>query len=441
MESRGAWPQVPRKEENVELEKQEIKKGVGFTGIETTKFKTDLIAVFVTIPIERKTVTLDCLVPAVLRRGTQNMQTQIEISKALENMYGASFDCGIDKIADNHIIKFYIETVNDNFLPQKEEVLNQALNTMFEILFNPLTENGLFKQEYVEQEKKNIERIIEAKIDNKDQYATERISEIMYEGKPYGLYKYGYIEDLETITNKQVFDRYQEIIKTAKIDIFVSGEIDKKQVTDVIRKNENISKLQDREPNYIINNEETEKKEKLEKVNIQEEKLDIGQGKLIIGLDVLNSKKEDRFATIMYNVIFGESATSKLFQNVREKASLAYTARSSYVRQKNNIIIKCGIEIENYEKAVKIIKEQITSMEKGEFTEEDIEMAKRYMINGIKTIKEGQDTEITYYIGQELSGYTISLEQYEEKVQKVKKEDILKIANNLQINTIYFLRN
>ena len=143
----------------------------------------------------------------------------------------------------------------------------------------------------------------------------------------------------------------------------------------------------------------------------------------------------------MYNVILGESATSKLFQNVREKASLAYTTRSTYTRQKNNIFINSGIEIPNYEKALEIIKEQLEDMKKGNFTEEDIENAKKYMVNGINSVEEEQDTEVTYYMGQELSGLNTSLATYKAEIEKVSRQQIIDIANKIQINTIYFLRN
>ena len=141
------------------------------------------------------------------------------------------------------------------------------------------------------------------------------------------------------------------------------------------------------------------------------------------------------------NIILGESATSKLFQNVREKASLAYSARSSYIRQKNNIFIKCGIEIKNYEKALNIIYKQLDDMKQGNFTDEDIENAKKYMINGINSVEEEQDTQITYYMGQELSGLNTSLEEYKNKIQELTKKEIVDIANKIQINTVYFLKN
>lgn len=120
---------------------------------------------------------------------------------------------------------------------------------------------------------------------------------------------------------------------------------------------------------------------------------------------------------------------------------MAYTARSNYVRQKGNIYIRCGIEIGNYEKAVTVIKKQLQDMRDGNFSEEDIQNAKKYVFASLRGVKEEQDSEISYYFGQELSGEHISLEQYEEKINKVTKQDIQEVANTISIDTIYFLRN
>ena len=73
-------------------------------------------------------------------------------------------------------------------------------------------ENGEFKQEYVNQEKENIKRIINGKADNKARYAFDRCLEEMYQDKPYGLYKYGYIEDLDGITAKSLYEYYNKMI-------------------------------------------------------------------------------------------------------------------------------------------------------------------------------------------------------------------------------------
>ena len=419
---------------------KEIKKGIKIHFIQTNKFKTNLFAIFLTTPICRQTVTQTALIPAVLRMGTANLKSQEKISIELENMFGATLDGGVEKIGDNQVIKFYLETLNDNYVPNNKNLATKSIELLLDVIFNPLTENGGFKKEIVETEKNTIKRLIDGKIDNKDLYSYTRCIEEMYKDKPYGLYKYGYIEDLASINEKNLYDDYKKIINEAKIDIFISGNFESEQILDIISSNENIKKIQERNDTHIINTEETEKKEKVEIKTIKEEK-DVTQGKLVIGLDIDYNEPNSKYAMCIYNVILGESATSKLFQNVREKAGLAYSARSTYLRQKNNIFIRAGIEIKNYEKALNIIKEQLEDMKNGKFTDEDIANAKKYMIAGIKTLQDEQDSEITYYIGQEISGKLLSFDEYTNKIHWVSREDVIKIANSININTIYFLKN
>lgn len=421
----------------MQYKENEIKKGIKLHEIQTDKFKTNLIAVFLTMPITRENVTKNALISAVLRRGSKNMPTLAQISKDMEEMYGASFDCGIDKTGDNHVLKFYIETINDNYIPQKDEnMLKTAIEKLLEIIFNPLIESNSFKQEYIDQEKENIKRIINGKADNKARYAFDRCLEEMYKNKPYGLYKYGYIEDLEKITAESLYEYYKKMISKCKIDIFVSGNID--EVTEMIKNNENIQKLSDRESKYILN--KIERKEKVEEKEIIEE-MDVTQGKIVIGLDLHLENENQMYDTVVYNAILGGSANSKMFQEVREKASLAYTAGSNYIRYKSNIFIKCGIEIKNYQKAMEIIKKQLEDMKNGIFTDEDIANAKKGIISGIKSIDDEQDTQITYLFGHEITNINTTEDEYIEKINNVTKEDIIKVAQSIAINTVYFLKN
>ena len=421
------------------MKKINIKKGIDLHLIETNKFKTNLLSVFLTTPLQKKTVTKNALIPAVLRRGSQNMKTQDEISIALEEMYGASFDCGIDKIGDDQILKFYLETINNEFLPEQEDNLKKAIDILLEVVFSPLLENNHFNNEYVEGEKNNLKQVIEGRKDSKALYALERCVEEMYKNNPYSLYKYGNTEDLKNINADNLYEQYKTLIDNCKIDIFISGDI-KENVKEDVFNNENIEKLNAREAKYIINNKENRKKEEKQEQEVSDS-MDVNQGKLIIGLDVLQENDNDKYTALVYNAILGGTPTSKMFQNVREKNSLAYTASSSFIRQKANIFIKCGIDIPNYKKALEIIKEQLEDMKKGEFTAANIDEAKNNIISTIKFIPDEQDTELMYYFSQELSGYEMSYENYINKVNEIKKEDIIELAKRIQINTIYFLTN
>ena len=422
----------------MEYKVKEIKNGIKVHVLKTDKFKTNLFAIFLSKKLERDNVTKNALISMMLRRGSKLLTSQEEISKKMEELYGASFDCGLDKTGDNQVLKFYIESINDKFLPEhKENILETVLNNLLEIVFNPYIENEGFKKEYLEQEKNNIKQKIEGKKDNKARYAIERTIEEMYKNKPYGLYKFGYIEDLENIDEKNLYKYYKELINSCKIDIFLSGDLEN-NVEKIIEENQNIKNLQERTADFVMPNiEEIIVKNE----NTITESLDVTQGKLVIGLNVNIKNDEEKYIALLYNSIFGGSANSKLFQNVREKANLAYVASSNYYRFKNIILINSGIEISNYEKALKLIKEQLEEMKQGKFTEEEIENNKKGIIAAIKTISDEQDTAITYYFGQELGGSNVSEEEYIRKIEKIKKEDIVDIANKVLINTIYFLKN
>ena len=421
--------------------KQQIKKSVCLHTIKTNKFKTNLFSVMLTTPITKENVTKNALISLMLRRGTQNLESQDEISKELENMYGADFDCGIDKMGDNHVLKFYLESLNDEYLPNTNN-FQKSINLILDIIFNPLTENNKFKTEYFDGEKEKLKQIIEGKKDNKGLYAFNRCIEEMYKEKPFGLYKFGNIEDLEEITNEELYKYYKELIQKCKIDIFVSGDI-MDNSNEVILNNENIQKLNDRQTQYIENSVISDVSA-CPQENTIEEKLDITQGKLVIGMNVgMNNSDNENIQNIalVYNAILGGTANSKLFQNVREKASLAYTAGSNYVRQKNSIFIRAGIEIENYEKALEIIRKQIEDMKQGDFTKEELENTKQYIISTIQGIPDEQDTEVTYHFGQELAGTNNSIEEYIQNINSVTREQVIELANTIKINTIYFLRN
>ncbi len=419
----------------------ELKDGIKAHLICTDKYKTDIACIILTTELKRESVTKNALIPFMLKRGTQKYPSQYKINVELDNMYGASFNCGVDKYGDNVVLKFFIETINNSYSFNNDNILEKSLNMLLDIVFDPVKENGHLSSDIFNSEKENLKKIIESKIDNKDAYALENCISSMYGEEGFGLYKYGYVNDLDSITIQNLSEYYNWLIDNAKIDIFVSGDISRENVKSILESNECLNKLKPRSSAYILNNESTESKQIVEKAREIKEEMNISQGKLVIGLDILEKKDNFIATALVYNAILGDGANSMLFQNVREKEGLAYSARSSFIKQKSNIFIRCGIEIENYKKALDKIKVQLDNIKNGKFSDEDIENAKIYLISGIKTIEEEQDTEIVYYIGQEISNTHKSVQKYIEDIKSVSKEDIIAIANSIQINTIYFLAN
>ena len=408
---------------------------------ENNKFKTNEIAVFVTIKQTQENATKNALIPAVLRRGSANFQNQLEISKKLENMYGASFNCGVDKSGDYIILKFFIETINNEYSDSKENLAQEAFNLLTDIVFNPLVENDGFNINYVKQEKDNLAKIINSKKDDKANYAYQRCIEEMFKNNSYGIYKYGSLEDLEKINEKNLYEYYLNIIQNSPIFIYINGKnANSINVDENINNNFKIA-FNNNSNEYNENDDLQGKNENaeivaLQPINIVKEKLDVTQGKLIIGL---NAPSENKYAVTMYNTILGGGANSKLFQNVREKESLAYYASSRYIRRKNAIIIRTGIELANYDKTVKVIKEQLEEMKKGNISDYELSSAKTLILASLKLIPESQEDIMAFDFDQDVFNENLTFEQYYKKIENITLKEIIDVANQVKINTVYYL--
>ena len=392
--------------------------------LQSNKFKTNLVALFITVPLTKENCTKNAILTSVIRRGTNNLKTQEEISKRLEELYGAGFNCGVDKLGNYHVLKFYLETLENTYTLNNENLLQEGVNLLLDIAFNPLVENNGFNKLYVDQEKINLQRLIESRKDNKALYAKERCLENIFADESYSLYKYGSVDDLASINEINLYAYYKELLKNCKIDLYITGNnIDNIKVPKIPSKN--LPQI----PNMHI---------APSKPNIVNEIQDVTQGKLIIGLDVDDKNKT---AVSMYNTILGGGANSKLFQNVREKASLAYSAGSSYIRRKNVILIQTGIEIENYDKAVKIIEEQLEDMKNGKISDDEFNSAKQLIVSSIELIEESKEDMITFYFDQNLFEEHLNITEYKEMIKKVTKDDVIKVAQKVKEDTIYFLTN
>ena len=394
--------------------------------IETKKFKTNVYALYLTIPLTKENVTYNALIPTVLKRGCEKYNNQLEISKKLEEMYDATFGIGITKVGNNEVLKFYLESLNNNYLPNNEDLSKTSIEMLLNIVMNPYLVNGKFDDDYVEQEKENLKKVIESRKDNKDTYATNRLLEEMFKEEPYGLYKFGNIDEIDNITSKKLYEKYKELIKNSEKYLYIVGDVE----------NLNIESYNIDEKEITISKEFPVKIS--EKENIVKEQMDVTQGKLVIGLNTPNNKQE---VIALYNTILGKGANSKLFLNVREKEGLAYSAGSTYLKRNNAIIISTGIEVSKYNKAVEVIKNQLKDMEDGNITEKEMKDAKQFINAGLNLINESSENMIEYRFDKDLYNEEIDIEKYRKEIEEIKKEDIVKVAKQIKIDTIYFLGN
>ena len=392
--------------------------------IETNKFKTTQVALFLTIPLKREEATKVAMIQSLLKRGSKNYPDMFEINRMLDSMYNATLRYNITHAGDNCVLKYEITTINDKYALENEDITNSAINMLFDIVFNPYIEDGGFKEEYVKQEKKNLIQAIESKIDDKQAYSRIRCTEEMFKGESYSTYALGYVDEVEDLNGKNLYEKYKEIIENARIDLVLCGEnLDKIKIPEINAGKEDYKAI--KEEHKILSEEK-----------VVREALDINQGKLTIGLNITG---KDTYKNALYNTILGGGANSKLFQNVREKASLAYHVSSQYVKSKDVIFIRAGIEFDNFDKTVSIIKKQLEDIKNGNVSDDEFNSAKELMLASLKMLKEDQDGMIESYFSNNLFEHETDIDKIYENVSKLTKEDAINAGKNVSIDTIFFL--
>lgn len=413
------------------LTSYEIKKGVNLYYLNTNKFKTTSINFFIHRPMSRQEVTINALCSLVLRRGCPAYPKSRDLSNALSDLYGASFDTGIKKKGNNQIIGASFGFANEKYVPGKPEILKGIL----EIASSVVLGQKSFSEEYVNQEKENLKSLILAQKNDKRQYAQSRCLEEMCKGELYGLKRYGYVENIDEITAESLFEHYKNVVLKSGVDIFVCGDIDIDFVKDTLTK-----MYADAEILYTDYLPCATKKEVTEVKNITETET-IAQGKLSMGFRTNVTLGDELYpALMMYNSILGGGIFSKLFNNVREKLSLCYYASSTFNGINGTMFINSGIEVKNFQKAYDEIINQINDMKNGVISDIEYTAAKLGVVNSIRSITDSGFGTADYYLGKLVGGRMISTDKLIKLVEKVTLEEIITVANKIQLDTVYFLK-
>ena len=417
--------------------RKEIYNGVNLNVIPSEKFKTNYLSVNFIVPLDKDTAYLTALVPKILSRGSKKYPDMAKISERLEYLYAAGITPVYTKRAQSIAVGFAADFVKDNFVPAGTNLLEDVCEILFDIIFSPLTENGFFSKSYTESEKIDLINFINSKINNKAAYAKEKCTEIMFEGHPYGVCEFGTTEQVKGADEVQVYNRYLDIVKKAPVEIFFSGECEQEKLIQTIKKYfpEDISRTCAFPGKELLDR-------KVKNVKNFEEAMPVAQGKLVMGLRMggidVNSYESAAFA--VFNEIFGGSPSSKLFMNVREAMSVCYYCRSMPDLYMSAMFVSSGIESKDFDKAKNAILEQLDAVKNADFTEVEIEDAKRSLINNYKELDDSAHALCTWYMSRIISGNSETPKDTISKIMNVTKEDIVNACKNVELDTVYFIR-
>lgn len=406
----------------------------------TKKFKTTTLVAFIQQELKEDYVTKTALLPAVLQRGTQSYPKTLDLKRRLDDLYGASLYGDVLKRGERHIMHFGMELANEQYLQKENNLLRSGLHLLSEVLFRPTLEGDGFKSSYVDAEKKNLKQRIESLQDDKARYASQKMIEAMCDEESYSLFSHGRLGDISSINGNNLYAYYQEMMSVSPIDLYCVGNVDVDEVISILEEaTTSISSLNLNRKNIPIHSANY----KVGEVKVVVDELDVKQGKLNIGCRTnVSLGDEDYSALLVYNGILGGFPHSKLFVNVREKESLAYYASSKLESHKGLLLIQSGIEIKNYRRAVEIIREQLAALEKGKISDEELNQTKAMIGNQLRE-QQDRSVEMIHFHYQSVLAelHDWGIEKILKEIYQVGKKDIQQVAEQIQLDTIYFLRD
>ncbi|AAM24858.1 putative Zn-dependent peptidase [Caldanaerobacter subterraneus subsp. tengcongensis MB4] len=417
----------------MELIHKELGDGINLYLDVTDKFKTVTVNLYVQNKLGDE-ATWYALIPSVLKRGTSALKTYKDMVKYLEMLYGTTMAVSVYKKGERHFQQYRLELPQEEYV--SENVFEKGIKFLYELVFEPFTQDGAFLKEYVLQEKEVQKNLIESRINDKTKYAVDRCYEEMCKGEPFAIFELGKKEDLDLIDEKNLFEYYKKCIDTLPVDIYVVGNVNPEYAEEVFRKYFNLRRKE------VLEIPFTDVRKEVKEVKYVTEELDVNQGKLTLGFRTnVPPDSEEYYPLLVYSTVLGGGPFSKLFINVREKASLAYYAYSRLERFKGLMVISSGIEVENYSKALDIILKEVGEMEKGNISDYEFDSAKKSLYTSLNAIKDNATSKADYYLSQKIAGTNLGIEEFIKKIEKVSKEDVVEVSKKVKLDTVYFMRN
>ena len=422
----------------MEYTRKELMPGVFLTHLRSDKFKTACMSVNLLTQLQRETAAMNALIPQVLRRGTSRYGDMEQLSRRMDELYGTAIEPTIRRVGEIQVLGFFASFPEGEYLPGGENLLGEAAGLMAELLLSPNTRGGLLLPDYVDSEKEKLLELIRSRVNEKRGYALSRCIEEMCCFEDFATSRFGSEDEAENIHYKKLTKHYRKLLQTAPVELFYCGKAGYRQVREVLM--DAFATMPRGEIDYDIGTD-VRMNAVEDHVRYVEEEMDVSQGKLVMGFRMGECMDDpDIPAMYVFNAIYGSGANSKLFMNVREKLSLCYYAGSAVLIKKGLMLVSSGIEFEKYEEAKNEILAQLDAVRNGDISPEELETAKRSVSSELRSAMDSQGELEGFWLSQAMEGLDYGPMELAELIEDVTKEDVMAIANSIELDLIYFLK-
>ena len=411
----------------------ELVHGISTHFIQSKKFKTNKITVRFTAPLSLDTIAGRMLSASMLETANQMYPTSQDLRRHLASLYGTDMSTNCFRRGQSHIVELTFTYVRDEFLSRKNVLTSQVLELVKETLFSPVVVDNGFDSALFEIEKKQLLASLAADMDDSFYFAHKELDKLFFHDERLQLEYSDLRNRILDETPQSSYSCFQEFLANDRIDFFFLGDFNEVEIQKLLES----FNFKDRKGDVRVQYQQPYSN------ILQENKVrkNVGQSILELGYHCsVEYGDEQHLAMIVMNGLLGGFAHSKLFANVREKAGLAYTISSQLDLFSGFLRIYAGIDRENRNQARKMMNNQLLDLKKGYFTDMELEQTKEMIRRSLLISQDSQSSLIERtYQNSILGKSSEDIENWIERLDKIDKETICKVANQVKLQAIYFM--
>ena len=412
-----------------------IGDGVTLRHFHDSRFKQGCMSVQLVRPMCREEAAMNALLSAVLLRGSENYPDLQAITWRLDELYGAAVGTLVRRVGDYQTTGLYCSFLDDRFALPGDEILEPTVALLQELLLRPKLEKGVFREDYVQSEKRNLVLAIEAQRNDKRAWCNAQLIKNMCREDSFGVPRLGEIGEVQAITCQALHEHYLRILKESRMEIFYVGSAPAQRVKALWEEalrgmDRECIPLQAQTPFHGTT------------AGAWEETMDIAQGKLSMGFVTRANIRQGKafVAAQMMNLILGGGMTSKLFTQVREKMSLCYAISSGYHGSKGILTVNAGMDWEKKDTVRQQVLAQLEAIAQGDITGDELSAARQAMLSSLRATHDSPGSIESYYATAALSGLPYDPESYMQAVREITAEDVAQAARQTRLHSEYFLK-
>ncbi|MDO1605143.1 pitrilysin family protein [Lactobacillus sp. YT155] len=419
---------------------KQLANGIQVEIIEDNKFNTTRFEIDFFTKIRPQETTTRKLLSNILSHSCKDYPRMVDISRKTMDLYGADLNCRNRQWSNLNNMNFSMEIINGNSeIVAGASLFKDAFELVEKLILTPLVddEGTEFLPKNFELEKDSLVSNLISMKDNKELASYLQLWKLLFHDQPeFATPVVGDLDEIKQVTNKQIYEHYQKMLKNDAIKITVVGNVNADEILQILE-NSDLVQLP------CENREEIDWQRQV--INLQEpkqlvEEQKVNQSRLALGYEIDSLNFKNNIAYQLFNLALGGDDQSLLFQEVREKYSLAYSINSQYNAFSNIITIHVGTQKEALKQVQTLTDEQIKKLQDNQISDETFEHIKKVLITRRKLANDRITSKLNRSVWKYLKPQNvIDDDQYLELVQQVSKQDIQAVAQHMRQVASYTL--